>query len=280
MSVLVGVPLHALFESKAYPPKVAYFRRWAMRRFSTALAFLVLTASMASHAAVFGSVHGIAHDADHRPISGATVELKSVTSGAVQSTQTDEHGRFAFASIALGDYALTVSAEGFVPTAQSITVLSGVSPIAHVQLARGAPLETVTVTSSVEPVVPETITPTTFVNSTDIARTPGASRSNSTAMITNFVPGAYMVHDQLHVRGGHQTLWAVDGIEIPNTNIASNLGPQIDPKDIDYLEIERGSYQADQGDRTYGVFNVVPRTGFGLNNQGDILVTTARRTTI
>jgi hypothetical protein len=40
----------------------------------------------------------------------------------------------------------------------------------------------------------------------------------------DFVPGAYFVHDQLHVRGGHQTAWTIDGVEIPNTNIASNLG--------------------------------------------------------
>ncbi len=63
----------------------------------------------------------------------------------------------------------------------------------------------------------------------------------------------------------------MDGVEIPNTNIASNLGPQIDPKDIDYLEIQRGSYAADLGDRTYGVFNVVPRTGFERDNQGELI---------
>ena len=36
-----------------------------------------------------------------------------------------------------------------------------------------------------------------------------------------------MVHDQLHVRGGHQVTWAIDGVPIPNTNIATNVGPQI-----------------------------------------------------
>jgi hypothetical protein len=60
--------------------------------------------------------------------------------------------------------------------------------------------------------------------------------------------------------------WLIDGVPIPNTNIAANLGPQIDPKDIDELEVFRGSYDADYGDRTYGIFNVVPRTGFEFNN--------------
>ena len=75
----------------------------------------------------------------------------------------------------------------------------------------------------------------------------------------------------LHMRGGHQVEWLIDGVTIPNTNIASNLGPQIDPKDIDYLEVQRGSYDADYGDRTYGVFNVVPRTGFERNNEGELV---------
>ena len=75
------------------------------------------------------------------------------------------------------------------------------------------------------------------------------------------------------MRGGHQTTWLLDGIPIINTAIAQNLGPQFDPKDLDYVEVNRGSYSAEFGDRTYGVFNVVPRTGFERNNQAEITVT-------
>jgi len=103
--------------------------------------------------------------------------------------------------------------------------------------------------------------------------TPGADLSNSLSAITDYVPGAYITHDQLHVRGGHQVSWAIDGIPIPNTNIATNVGPQIDPKDIDYLEAQRGGYSSAYGDRTYGVFNVVPRTGFERNKEGELSTT-------
>ena len=51
------------------------------------------------------------------------------------------------------------------------------------------------------------------------------------------------------------------------------MGPQFDPQDIDYLEANRGSYGAEYGDRTYGVFNVVPRTGFERNNEGELTLT-------
>ena len=91
-------------------------------------------------------------------------------------------------------------------------------------------------------------------------------------MITDYVPGAYMTHDMLHMRGGHQTGWLIDGVAIPNTKIASNVGPQIDPKDIDAIETQRGSYAADVGDRTYGVFNVLPRNGFERDREGEFLL--------
>jgi TonB-dependent Receptor Plug Domain len=81
-----------------------------------------------------------------------------------------------------------------------------------------------------------------------------------------------VVHDMLHIRGGHQYSWLIDGVPVPNTNIATNVGPQIDPKDIDYLEVQRGSYDAEYGDRTYGVFNVVPRTGFEYNRECEFVL--------
>ena len=122
------------------------------------------------------------------------------------------------------------------------------------------------------PRTPQSVTPTTLVGRAEITDTPGADRTDSLSMITDYVPGAYVTHDQLHIRGGHQVTWLLDGVPIPNTNIASNVGPQIDPKDIDYLEIQRGAYAAAYGDRTYGVFNVVPRSGFERNNEADLIV--------
>jgi hypothetical protein len=242
---------------------------FSINRLATALLAALLWSAPICAANV-GSVRGVVHDQQHHPIAGAQVTLKSATSELAQSSVTDSRGEFSFMTVPLGDYVLTVSDPDFTVAAQAVSVASGSSPVAHVQLSKGPQLDTLTVTAAPETTMLNTATPSTVVNRMDIERAPGADRSNSLAMITDFVPGAYVVHDQLHVRGGHQTTWAIDGVEIPNTNIASNLGPQIDPKDIDYLEVQRGSYQADQGDRTYGVFNVVPRTGFERDNQAEL----------
>jgi outer membrane receptor protein involved in Fe transport len=90
-------------------------------------------------------------------------------------------------------------------------------------------------------------------------------------MITDHVPGSYVVHNQLHIRGGHQVDWLVDGVPVPNTNIASNVGAQFDPKDIETIEVARGGYSAEYGDRTYGVFNVIPRTGFERDRTAELI---------
>jgi len=234
------------------------------------LSLLALLPPPPATATMLGSIRGVVNDAARHPVADAQVELRSRTSEWVQTTTSDARGSFSFATVPLGDYLLSISRSGFVTAREEVTVLSGASPVAQIQLAPLPTLETVTISAVAAP-APETATPTTLVSRQDIEQTPGADRSNSQAIITDFVPGAYVVHDQLHVRGGHQTAWAIDGVEIPNTNIASNLGPQIDPKDIDYLEVQRGSYEADQGDRTYGVFNVVPRTGFERDNEAELV---------
>jgi hypothetical protein len=240
-------------------------RRWA------AIVRAALLLPLAAHAASFNEVRGIVHDADHRPVPQASVELQAIGSGWSRSTHSGPNGEFALPAVPLGDYLLSVGRSDFATARLHVTVVSGAAPPLHVRLTAGQPLETVTVTAAL-PATADKFTPTSLIDRENIELTPGAERTNSLAMITNYVPGAYVVHDQLHVRGGHQVGWEIDGVEVPNTNIASNLGPQIDPKDIDFIEIERGSYEAGEGDRTYGVFNVVPRTGFERYNQADVFV--------
>jgi hypothetical protein len=225
------------------------------------------------HATIFGKIQGIVHDPQHRPVSGASVRLQAVTSNWSQTAQTDDNGEFLFTSVPVGDYKITVTQSKFQTAEQNVTVASNTSPILHFQLAIATLNQTTVVVSDAEVANVESVTPTTTLGRLDIAQTPGADRSNSMAMITDYVPAAYVTHDMLHMRGGHQVSWLIDGVPIPNTNIATNLGPQIDPKDIDYLEVQRGSYDAGYGDRTYGVFNIVPRTGFERDNEAELVTT-------
>jgi TonB dependent receptor/Carboxypeptidase regulatory-like domain/TonB-dependent Receptor Plug Domain len=247
-------------------------KRIFMRRVSFVLAVLLGFVGIAL-ATIFGSVRGIVHDPQHRPVPGTQIVLKAKTSDFTMTVQTDSNGEFHIDAVPLGQYTVTItpSDASFMPEEQSLAVLSGAAPILHFELHLRTQDQSITVSADAPSAQTELVTPTELVDRTEIQQTPGAARSNSLAMITNYVPGAYLTHDQLHVRGGHQVSWLIDGVPIPNTNIASNLGPQIDPKDIDTVEMQRGSYAADFGDRTYGVFNVAPRTGFERNNEAELV---------
>jgi hypothetical protein len=221
----------------------------------------------------YGAVRGIVHDPQHRPVQDAMVMLKAKSSEWTKSVATDANGEFQFNAVALGDYSVSVASQGFAQSSQDVVVISGSVPVVHFQLRVASANEKVTVSAEPAVVATDSFTPTTLVNRRDIERTPGADGTNSMAMITDYVPAAYVTHDMLHMRGGHQTTWLLDGIPIINTAIAQNLGPQFDPKDLDYVEVNRGSYSAEFGDRTYGVFNVVPRTGFERNNEAELTLT-------
>ncbi len=226
-------------------------------------------------AAVTGAVRGTVEDPGHRAIAGATIVLKAAGSDYSRTFSTKPDGTFEITAVPVGAYTVTVTQAGFAPSTQRVVVPSGGAPELHFQLAIAAAQGVVNVTAAA-PIAASgdgAIAPTTIVTRSDIAATPGAELSNSFAAITDYVPGAWVTHDQLHVRGGHQVSWAIDGVPIPNTNIASNVGPQIDPKDIDFLEAERGGYSAFYGDRTYGLFNAIPRSGFEGNNFGEFFAT-------
>jgi outer membrane receptor protein involved in Fe transport len=200
------------------------------------------------------------------------VSLRAAHSDLTFDVVADRDGIFRVSSVPLGEYVVIVSDPGFENYRQPVTVNSETTVDLHLQLAVATVHEAVTVQGEAQAANVDSVTPETLITRADIADTPGADKTNSMAMITDFVPGAYMTHDMLHMRGGHELNWLIDGVSIPNTNIASNVAPQIDPKDIETLEVDRGSYNASLGDRTYGMFNVVPRSGFDGIRDGELVL--------
>jgi outer membrane receptor protein involved in Fe transport len=242
-----------------------------MFRRSLLCMFIALVIAISAFATIFGTVRGIVHDPQHRPIGGAHAALQANNSTYKQEATTNAEGAFEFQAVPLGQYSVTVDSVGFNPQTQTVLVASGGTPILHFPLAVASSSEKVIVTTSVEELNTDSPRRDVFIDQDQMSKFAGVDGSNSFKMITGFVPGSYMVHDQLHVRGGHQLTWAVDGVPLPNTNIASNVGAQFNPKDISYLEAETGSYGAEYGDRTYGVFNIAPKNGFERDKQGELL---------
>jgi len=99
---------------------------------------LSLLFATALWATVYGSLRGIVHDPDHRPVPGARVTLKSVDSDYSMNLTTNDGGVFESASVPVGAYQVSVTRDGFASAFQSVVVVSGSAPVLHFQLVIGA----------------------------------------------------------------------------------------------------------------------------------------------
>jgi outer membrane receptor protein involved in Fe transport len=229
-----------------------------------------LSGVLVAHAAA-SNIRGVVHDPQHRPLAGAQIVLHGGSGPETKSAQSDSSGEFQIDDVAVGTYKVEVSAQGFRTLQEQVSVAADKQPVLHFQLELAPVNSSIEVPGAISRLSPQTSTVQTMVSEQEIAQTPGADQTNSLAMITDYTPGAYMVHDMLHMRGGHQVNWFFDGIPVINTNIAANVAPLINPKNVQELEVERGGYSSEYGDRTYGFFNVVTPSGFERNNEAELI---------
>jgi outer membrane cobalamin receptor len=219
-------------------------------------------------AQVFGSVRVSVHDPQNLAIANAEVTVKSKGSAWAQTARTDPRGEAVFVAVPFGAYVVSIASDGFEPADREIQVLSNTQTPVQVRLALAGVEQSVQVTAETQAINPENSGTETLTHRDDILLQPLADRSGTLGMITNNVPGTFVMHDHLHSRGGHGVTWQIDGVPVPNSNLASS-GAQFDPKDVSSLETKRGGLSANLGDRSYGVFNVVPRSGFEGDRFGE-----------
>ena len=86
-------------------------------RFIFAALFLVLFCAGASSAQLFpGRITGAVRDAQGAVVPGATVKLTNPSTGLERTQISDQNGEFNFPELALGNYTLTVTKDGFKTT--------------------------------------------------------------------------------------------------------------------------------------------------------------------
>ncbi|MFP5234214.1 MAG: carboxypeptidase-like regulatory domain-containing protein, partial [Acidobacteriota bacterium] len=143
-----------------------------MRRYAFIVACVLLAASLPAFATIFGSVRGVVHDPQHRPIRGARVTLKAKDSSFTQSQDSNSNGEFLFTSVPIGDYTVTASYKGFQETSEDVIVESDTRPVLHLQLAIEGAKELVTVYETPGQVTTDSATPTTLLSRRTIQQTP------------------------------------------------------------------------------------------------------------
>ena len=125
----------------------AFFRRSALLLSSAPAAFMIF--SPALHAQIDqGSITGIIRDPQSRVVAGATITLSDKDTGLTLMQQTGQTGSYNFTPVKIGNYTLTVAADGF-QTVVRENIHVDVSQVvgANIILQPGSKAETITVTS-------------------------------------------------------------------------------------------------------------------------------------
>ena len=108
---------------------------------------LLLGCLPAAHAQVSASIKGVVTDPSGAPVPSAAVAAKSVETGAIRNSTTDEAGRFQLLALAVGEYEVSVTKRGFqVAIRGGIHLVVGQEASVDVRLLVGEVKEHVTVT--------------------------------------------------------------------------------------------------------------------------------------
>jgi hypothetical protein len=189
-------------------------RFFAHLRSVLAVLTILLFGTLSAHAQGFGTLRGTVKDPTGAVLPQSTVTLKS-TWTREQTTQTDSEGAFTISAIPFGEYTLEVESPGFAVLSQPIQMIAGSAPYVELTLSVVSTVNSVDVTATTAPLeatAPSAASAPILVSSHDIMQAlPGADRMASLQFITETTPGAFVLHDHLHVRGGHQINWLING---------------------------------------------------------------------
>jgi hypothetical protein len=119
------------------------------------------------------SLSGRVTDASNAAVPTATVTIKNTATGASQTVNTDEQGRYTLADLPIGQYELTASKTGFQNAVRSgLTVTVGSVSVIDFQLTVGQATESVSVSAEASQVQTTTSAVSSLVNQTQMRELP------------------------------------------------------------------------------------------------------------
>ena len=191
---------------------------------SILLAFFSLTTLLAQNTT--GELRGYIYDETGFPLFGAQIVLDGTQKGAI----TNEDGLFIIENIVTGTYNITASYLGFESKTEFNVVIKSVGnqPITFNLRESSFELDTVVVTNSQVSRPKETPLSYQKLSAVEIATYPGGN--NDVVRVAQSLPGISPsvggFRNDLIIRGGapNETVYYLDGVEIPNINHFSTQG--------------------------------------------------------
>lgn len=237
--------------------------------------------SIAANAQTTGEIFGTVIDEKNVPVAGASVLLEKTVKGA----QTDFDGNYRITNIEPGSYNLIVSYLGYeTQTEYNIIVKSKGNPAYDFVLKEAAEiLDQVTISNKDKISRPqETPLSTQTLSAVEIATYPGSN--NDVVQVAQTLPGVSPsiggFRNDLIIRGGapNETVYYLDGMEIPNINHFSTQGSaggpvgMVNVSFISNVTLSTSAFNAQYDNPLSGVLQFKQRNGNSRNFTGNFRV--------
>jgi len=225
----------------------------------------------------YAMVTGTVTDSQFLPVTGATVHLKALSTGAVRVLTTNDSGLFSAPALPPDDYELTTESTGFAVMKQYLHLEVGEKLAVEVELKIGAVKEGVQVNAAADVLRTTDASVGEVVERQSVQELPLNGRMLVDLMLT--VPGTHAGFgaqtgetSPLYWRPGQRSA-IVTGGSRPNANFflldgvtntdptfnTQNLSPS--PDAVMEFQVETSSYTADMGGAGGGQINIVTRGG-------------------
>jgi len=245
------------------------------------LVFLCLLFSKTLSAQITTSLFGTVKDKVGQPIAGASVFLEGTGFGS----QTDFDGNYSITGIAPGSYNLIASYLGFeTQTKYNIIVRSKGTPNYDFILKETTEKLDEVVVSNANTISRPKETPlsTQSLSAVEIATYPGSN--NDVVQVAQTLPGVSPsvggFRNDLIIRGGapNETVYYLDGVEIPNVNHFATQGSAggpvglINVSFIDNVTLSTSAFGAQYDNPLSGVLQFSQRNGNSRNFNGNFRI--------
>ena len=243
-----------------------------LRLFLTALfAVALLTAASPSASAQVdrAELEGTVTDASGSVIVGATVKVLEVDTGLSEQQTTNSKGYYRFPGLAVGNYKVTASGNGFKTKVTSDVVLRvGQTRTLDVQLSVGAVTEEVEVKATLSPADRVSAAASTVIDSTQIDELPNNGRDwSSFTLLAPFAQddgGGDQRTIRFAGRARDDNNFSIDGVDaggIQEQAQKSQTRLQISQDAIEEYRVNSAVYDAEYGTQSGGQIDVETKSG-------------------
>lgn len=244
---------------------------WRRAGLAAGLTLVLLTRTAAQTNSA--EIQGVVRDSVGGPLSTALVVAVHRESGLRIVRRTDEGGRFFFSALPVGEYAVTVSLDGFkTATRVGLVLQVGQRVDLPITLTIGAAAETVTVSGKVPLINTSTAEVSEVIDNRQVVQLPLNGRQFlQLAQLTDGVivpPGgtrgaaleqAGSLPAVLGQRSGHN-IYLLDGVKVTDEYF-NNLVVSPSIEAIQEFKIQKTMYPAEFGGKASALINVVTKSG-------------------